>query len=189
MSPSGDELAGIVDMFGGLTRQELRQAVREVAFRADEAIDDEDLSAAIDAAVEDYRLVTCDPDAVGVDPDAIEGTADGDGSVGSGSGGGVLVAGPTAFPEVPDAGQDLPLIMDVDRRTVDRETVGRAVARRFRAETARAVENGDHDRAAALLDVSYDIETWAPVDLDDVRTRLDDALEGTPASDVGGTGQ
>lgn len=168
MCPSGDELAGVVDMFGGLTREQLRQAVQEVAFRAGDDVDDAEVSAAIADAIEEYRLVACDPE----DVDASTGGEE------------LLVAGPTAFPAVPEGGQDLPLIMDVERREIDRETLGRAVQRRFRAETARAVEAGDHERAETLLDVSYDVETWAPVDLTDVRARLDDALENRSDGEV-----
>jgi len=168
---SGDELAGVVDLFGALTREQLRQAVEEVAFRVGDERDDADVSAAIDEALEEYRLVACDPEEAGAPTGDEE----------------LLVAGPTAFPTIPEGGQDLPLIMDVERRSVDREAVGRAVQRRFRAETARAVEAGDLERAETLLDVSYDVETWAPVDLADVRTRLDDALEDRTdrASDEG----
>lgn len=163
MAARGDHLAGIVDMFGGLTREELRQAVREVAFRTgtDEPVAEEDLQTAIDEAIDAYRLVTVDPDVL-ADFDRNDT---------------LLVAGPTAFPEVPEGGQDLPLILDIDRRTVDRETIARAVHRRFRTETARALAAGDHRRATTLLDVSYDIESWAPIDLGDVRARLDDALD------------
>jgi len=168
MSPSGDELAGVVDMFGALTRDQLRQALEEVAFRRGDELDDGDVSAAIDDAIEEYRLVACDPEDAGA----------------STGGEKLLVAGPTAFPAVPEEGQDLPLIMDVGRREIDREAVGRAVQQRFRAETARAVEAGDLERAETLLDVSYDVETWAPVDLTDVRDRLDDALENRSDGEV-----
>lgn len=168
MSPTGDELAGVVDLFGALTRGELRSACEELAFRAGEDVDEAELDRAIDRAVEDYRLVACDAEAAVGDPDLEE----------------LLVAGPTAFPEVPDEGQDLPLIVDVERRDPDREAVARAVQRRFRAETARVVDDGEEARARTLLDVSYDVETWGGVDLGDVRNRLDDALapetEGEP---------
>jgi hypothetical protein len=185
MSPSGDELAGIVDLFGGLTREELRQAVAEAAFRAGEEVDASRLAAAIDAAVDEYRLVACDPDAA-TTPETAE-TPDED----------LLVAGPTAFPELPEAAEDLRIIMDVERRSVDRAAIADAVGRRFRAETSRAVETGDGESAATLLDVSYDVETWGPVDLSDARERLDETLatdenadaapdSGSTAGDGGG---
>lgn len=167
MPPSGDELAGIVDMFGALTRDQLHRAVREAAFRAGEDVEESAVDAAITSAVAEYRLVGYDPDGEGGDRDPDPATA-GEGEY--------LVVGPTAFPSPPEGATDLPHIMDVDREAPDREAAGEAVARRFRAETARAVERGDESRIERLLDVSYDIETWAPVEMTPLRERLDDAL-------------
>jgi hypothetical protein len=167
MPPSGDELAGIVDLFGALTREQLRRAVREAAFRAGEDVDDAAVDAAITSAVAEYRLV-------GYDPEGGDGEADADPA--SAGEDGLLVVGPTAFPEPPAGSEDLPHIMDVDRRDADRDAAGEAVARRFRAETARAVERGDEHRIERLLDVSYDLETWAPVEMGPLRDRLDEAL-------------
>lgn len=156
VTPTGDELAGVVDTFGGLTRAELREAVREAAFRAGEDVDEGALAAAVDDALEDYRLAAYEP-------------ADGDEEL--------LVAGPTSFPAMPEGGEDLPHIMDVERREVDRERAGEALLERFRKDAAITVDAGDTERAEWLLDVSYDVETWAPVDLGDVRDILDDALD------------
>ena len=157
MEFTGDELAGIVDLFGGLTRAELREAAGEAAFRAGEELDEDALAAAVEDAVESYRLVAYDP------PDE-----DGE----------WLVAGPTAFPTLPEGAEDLPHIVDVERRAVDRERAGEAVIERFRRDAAITVDAGDADRAAWLLDLSYDVETWAPVEMGEVRDRLDDATEG-----------
>jgi hypothetical protein len=44
-------------------------------------------------------------------------------------------------------------------------------------DAARAVNAEDADRIDHLLDVSYDLEVWAPVEVDDVQARLHDALE------------
>jgi len=160
VSFDGDELAGMVDPFGALTRGELRQAAAEVAFRRGETVDDA-LDAAIDDAVESYRLVVAPTAAVDADTDLDE----------------PLVVGPTAFPDAPEGSEDLPHILEVDRRTVDRAAVGRAVVERLRGEAARAVDRGDGERVRRLMDVSYDVEAWAPVDVGDVRERFDTALE------------
>ena len=160
----GDELAGTVDPFGALSRAELREAAREVAFRRGEDLDDAALAAAVDDAVAAYRLVVCPPEAVparGVGDDETD----------------LLAVGPTAFPEPPEGAEDLPHILDVDRRSVDRERLGRAVVERLRGQAARAVDRGEHERVRQLLDVSYDVEAWAPVDVSDVRERFDSALE------------
>lgn len=159
MTFDGDELAGMVDPFGALTRAELRQAATEVAFRRGEAVDEERVDAAIDDAIDAYRLVPAPAGAV--DADLTE----------------PLVVGPTAFPASPEGAEDLPHILDADRRSVDREAVGLATVERLRGEAARAVDRGDEARVRRLLDVSYDVEAWAPVDVSDVRERFDSALE------------
>jgi len=169
MHPSGDELAGVVDLFGALGRPQLRRAVEEAAFRAGREVDRDALDAAIDDAVESYRLVAYDPPGTDAEPHTETRTdSEIDGTL--------LAVGPTAFPTLPEAGEDLPHIMDVEPRDPKREALADAVTRRFRAETARAVDEGDRERIALLLDVSYDLETWGPVDLSEMRDRLDDVL-------------
>ena len=161
MSFDGDELAGMVDPFGALSRAELSEAAREVAFRRGDDLDDAALAAAVDGAVAAYRLVVCPPEAVRFDGDGTD----------------LLAVGPTAFPEPPEGAEDLPHILGVDRRSVDRERLGRAVVERLRGQAARAVDRGEHEQVRQLLDVSYDVEAWAPVDVSDVRERFDSALE------------
>jgi len=150
---TGDELAGVVDLFGALTRDELEDALGELAFKRGAGVDDDAVDAAVDAAIDDYYLV-----AVGdTEP--------------------LLSAGPAAFPVLPDGAEDLPHILDVPDRDVDRSAMVEAVERRLRADAARAVDEDDDDRIERLLDVSYDLETWGSVDVSDVRSRLDAALE------------
>ncbi|PSP86206.1 hypothetical protein BRC83_01600 [Halobacteriales archaeon QS_1_68_17] len=156
MDLSGDDLAGVVDLFGALTRAELREAVGELAFKRGDEVDPEAVDAAVEEAVAAYRLVS-------VDPAAIEnGGATGD----------LLAVGPAAFPSLPEGGADLPHIMDVPDRSVDREALASAVAGRFRDEAADALAAGDEGRIAALADVSYDIEAWASVDVAETRAEL-----------------
>lgn len=137
-----DEVAGVVDLFGALTRAELETALAELAFKHDEKTPDASI---IDAVVESYHLVGYD---------------------------GVLAVGPTAFPALPDGGNDLPYIMDVEPRCVDRDRLGEAVEERFRGEAARAVATKDDEAIMRLLDMSYDLETWGPVELAKTRERL-----------------
>ena len=151
----GDELAGIVDLFGGLTRAELEDALDELAFKrgdelGDEATDGDSDADGVDAALRDYYLV-----AVDYDGDALGGES-------------LLAPGPVAFPELPEYGTDLPHILDVERRNVDREELAAAVQEHLESEA----KDADGDRAEYLLDVTYDAEAWAPLDLDDVRDDL-----------------
>jgi len=146
-APSPDDLAGVVDLFGGLTRAELERALAELAFkRGVESPGD----GVVDGAVASYHLVEHDD---------------------------LLVVGPAAFPALPDGAEDLPHILDVDARTVDRDSVAATVEERFRADTARALTDGNRGAVDRLLDISYDLETWGPVDVADVRRRLDDARD------------
>jgi len=155
MDVTGDELAGVVELFGGLTRAELAQGLAELAFKQGEEYDPEAFEAVIDEAVAGYHLISLEPGDV-EDTDAP-----------------VLVAGPAAFPELPEGARDLVHILDVEERGIDRETAGRRAAERFRADAAQALDAGDDDRIATLIDVSYELETWGGVDLADVRDRLD----------------
>lgn len=165
MNATADELAGVVDLFGGLTRAELERALSEAAFRADGGdVDSDALEAGIDGALESFALVAYEPlerpTPDGTEPDEP-----------------LLVAGPTAFPTVPDGAEDVPHILDVEPRRPDREALGETVRGEFVAAADAAVDDGDDGRIETLLDVSYDIETWAPVDLADERARLEAALE------------
>ncbi|WP_049901272.1 DUF7109 family protein [Halococcus agarilyticus] len=168
MEFSHDELAGVVDLFGALTRPELLQACDELAFKRGTEFEPE---GAFDDAITAYRLVAIDPmDLAGTQS---EPTADEP----------LLAVGPTAFPTLPDRAEDLPHILDIEPREVDRAALGAVAEERFRADAARAVADDDHARISQLLDVSYDLEAWAPVELGGVRDRLDDATMETDAAD------
>ncbi|MFB6171653.1 MAG: hypothetical protein ABEJ23_03910 [Haloarculaceae archaeon] len=148
MEVTQDELAGVVDLFGGLTRVELADALDELAFKraSDPPGDDVVADAVRTYALVEYDRAACEP---------------------------LLVAGPAAFPSLPDGAADLPHILDVPEREIDREALAAHVESRFRADAARAVADGDDERIAHLLDVSYDLETWGSVDLAGARDRLD----------------
>ena len=167
MADTRDELAGVVDLFGGLTRDELERALVELAFKQGKDVDREAFAATIERTVEDYYLAEAeyetDDDATGGESDDESGT--------------VLVAGPAAFPTVPENGTDLPHIMDVPDRDIDREGLGESVAERLHEEARIVAAAGDAERAQDLLDVSYDLEAWAPVAADEVRETLDRAFE------------
>ncbi len=162
MDVGADELAGVVDLFGALTRGELERALAELAFKREGEFDPDEFGDTIDAALDSYHLVTVDDEAVS--------SVDGSDSE-------WVVVGPVAYPELPDDAADLPHIMDASEREVDRPAAGRAAERRFRADAAAAVEAKDDVRIAELLDVSYELEAWAPVDLDAARSRLDTASQ------------
>ena len=164
-----DDLAGVVDLFGWLTRAELTRALSELAFKRRTEVDDDAIAAAIDVAVAEYALVPAPPEALdeaggeaavadpddGVDADEV-----------------ALAVGPAAFPSLPEGASDLPHILDVPERGVDREALSAAVLARLSEDAVAVIRDGDADRLAVLADVTYDIEAWAPVDAGDVRERI-----------------
>jgi hypothetical protein len=167
----GDELAGIVDLFGGLTRSELEDALDELAFkRGDERAAEQGEA----ANGREGREATRERAADNGDPNDVDTALRGyylvavDGSENDRSDP-LLAPGPVAFPELPEYGADLPHILDVERRDVNREELAAAVRECLESEAGDA----DGDRAEYLLDVTYDAEAWAPLELDDVRERLD----------------
>jgi hypothetical protein len=166
MDISGDELAGIVDLFGALTPADLRRACVELAFKRGEDRDPADFDGAIEVATETYHLLSVPVDEA-VDGDTATAGED------------LLVPGPAAFPELPEGAADLVHILDAEERSVERDRAATAAERRFRAEAAAAVEAGDREAIRRLLDVSYELETWGGVDLGATRGRLDDALDGS----------
>lgn len=149
MELSGDELAGVVELLGGLTRAELDSAVEELAFKRGTEYDPEAVATAVDEALEAYHLV-----AVGSDP-------------------AVFVPGPAAFPSMPEGADDLPHIMEVPERSVDDEDAVAAARAKLEADAMAAADAGDERRAARLVDVSYDLEAWGSVDAADLRDVLD----------------
>lgn len=160
----GDELAGVASQFGALSRAELRRAVEELAFKRGEEPGPERVDDAIDRALADLRLVAVEREGSGADgePD-------------------LLAPGPTAFPRLPAGAEDLPHILDAAERSVPEGALADAAERRLRAAAATAVADGDRERMAALLDATYDLESWAPeADVASVRERLDAALGDAP---------
>jgi hypothetical protein len=82
------------------------------------------------------------------------------------------VPGPVAFPALPAGAGDLPHILNIPDRGVDRAAAGEAAAERLLAEAATAVDAGNTGRITELIDVSYELEAWANVDVTPARDRL-----------------
>jgi len=146
---SPDELAGVADLFGGLTRTELRRAVENVAARRGTPFDPSTVDDAVASARREYYLL------------AVE---HGDETV--------LTPGPAALPALPEHGADLPHMMDVEERDIDADDLAEASRERLETDADAAIEAGDRDRARALLDICYDAEAWRSVDVEHVRERL-----------------
>jgi len=160
MDGTADELAGVVDLFGGLTRGELERALTEIAFRADgQSVDDTAMDGAIDEAIDSYALIRYDAPTVTDVEDPL------------------LVSGPTAFPRTPDHAEDVPHILGIEPRRLDRTALGAAVKARYEHDVDRALESPDELDPDHLIDIGYDIDAWAPVDTSAERRRLAQAIE------------
>jgi len=151
-----DELAGVVDLFEALTRGELEQALVELAYRQGEDVRDGAVAAAVEEATREYYLVPLPADLITGEVDTER----------------ALAVGPVAFPMLPPDGEDLPHILDVPMRSVDRAAASETVAERLREDAEAAIDAGDAERAATLADVTYDLEAWGSVDLTETRERL-----------------
>jgi hypothetical protein len=232
---SGDELAGVVDLFGALTPDELTTAVDELAFKRGQEATDEAVMTAIETATARFVLVeiggeavhsvnsgspTSHPDPtsgsaddgttsvakggnrpetgadVGVDSAEIgsaESAADTDCSHGTEPGSnsaletvGVdhtdtdtqgetyLAVGPGAFPVFPDGAADLPHILSVPAREVNRDHAAVTVESRLTTAADVAIASDDDVRVETLLNVCFDLETWADVDVTGIRDQLED---------------
>ncbi|WP_224447514.1 DUF7109 family protein [Haloprofundus salilacus] len=166
MSRTYDELAGVVDLFGALTHAELAAALDELAYKQGSETDVEALSEAVDAAIEEYYLVeyvaTADDRSVETsDPGRRAGEEET-----------FVTVGPAAFPSIPTNAEDLPHILDVPRREVDRTALGEQVRERLAAEVEAAAEDDDEERLERLYDVTYDLDAWASVETDAIREQL-----------------
>lgn len=149
MSVTPDELAGIVGLFGALTREEIAEACSEVWFkRTGSDLSEDVVEETIEAALERYQLVTAETEQ-----------------------GRVLIPGPAAFPTVPPTAEDLPHILSVRERSVPRDSI----AERILAEALEELETGpDAGRREELRQLAYDLETWAAVDAAPLRDRIDE---------------
>ncbi len=153
MEPDPDELAGVADLFGGLSRAELSTAFEHLAARAGTSFDEDSLLALIDEAVTDYFLVALEHD-----------------------GATVLAPGPRALPSLPERGEDLPHMMEIEQRQIDSLTVAKATEQRIRTDAAQAIAADDAERAELLIDACYEVEAWGAVDTSDIRSELDALL-------------
>ncbi|WP_241686171.1 DUF7109 family protein [Halorubrum amylolyticum] len=174
-----DDLAGVVDLFEWLTREELSEALSELAFKQRAEVDGEAIAAAIDVAVAEYALVPAPPAALSeAGGDGGRATEPADPADGADADAVALAVGPAAFPSLPADAEDLPHILDVPERDVDRQALSEAVVERLSADAVAAIEAGDAERLEVLADVTYDIEAWAPVDAGDIRERIVAELDG-----------
>lgn len=150
MDFSPDDLAGITDLFDGLTESELKRALEDLAARTGREFDATQCATLIQNAIADYYLVSVPTDS-----------------------GDVLVPGPVSLPSLPEHGDDLPHILDIEDRQIDQETIALAIEKRLRGDAARAINEEDERRANDILDICYETEAWGLIDTTEIRESLD----------------
>ncbi len=147
-----DEVAGVVDLFGALTPKETANALSELSYRRGE----DPPTNVTDDAIESFKLIELEAD-----------------------GRRLIVPGPAAFPVLPEGGEDLPHILEVENRSIDHDVIEQAVSKRFRSAVESVITAGDRERANDLIEISYDIEAWGGPDLSSARPRLEDVTDDT----------
>jgi hypothetical protein len=161
---SPDELAYVLELFGALAESEFERAVRVAAFRVGRDVDADALAERVTAAADSFHVVRVAPDAVPLVVPALDGDE------------AAYVPGPRAWPTEPDGAEDLPHILDLDERAVDRDALATQVRKQLRSTVERAAARGDADRLHDVVDVTYDVEAWADADLQDTRGLADGGL-------------
>ncbi|HII51652.1 MAG TPA: hypothetical protein HA321_01915, partial [Halobacteriales archaeon] len=80
--------------------------------------------------------------------------------------------------ELPEGGEDLPHLILVGEREINREELEKGVAERLGKEVEIAIFEKDRNQIESLLDVCYDLEMWAGVDVDGIRKKLERIIDG-----------
>ena len=184
-----DDLAGVVDLFGSVTRAELSRALSELAFKRRTELNEAAIRTAIDVGIAEYAIVPAPQMAVSVASkpgDRDGGSLDSDGGApghdddfgGPSREPTFLAVGPAAFPQLPEGAEDLPHILDIPDREIDREALSESVLDQLSTDAVEAIADGDTSRLETLADVTYDIEAWAPVDAGPIRERILAEIDG-----------
>lgn len=149
---TNDDIAGIAEMFGVISRKQLEQALIELSYRQGEELSETAAENAVQEALSSFALV-----AISHQPQE-------------------LTAGPAAYPTLPVGANDLPHMLEQDRQKPDPAVVREAANQRYREAVDEAIEASDTETLQDLLQLSYDIEAWAEITVDDVRSRIQDEL-------------
>lgn len=140
-SISNDELAGIVGMFGALTRSELKRAVTELTFKqTGERPGDQQIATMIKDALETWHLVTYET---------------GESRF--------LLPGPAAFPTLPPLAEDLHMMLEIEARDIERTEIAEMLLDDLENAHAEGISMD------TLTQLSYDIEAWADIDASSLR--------------------
>ena len=189
-----DELAGIIDVVGAATIEEICLIVQELAeIRRLEAVSSDYVDQLCESALGEHLIETISSEEVtGVDVSG--GISGGTGGVKGGCTGACMasnevyyISGPNAFPDIPFELSEIFDILELSKREVDMGKVAKSISSRLKQRTKKfndkidsffdeSVSDGDIIRLekyySDLLNLYYDYDFWLPGEMLDVKDRI-----------------
>lgn len=185
-----DELAGIIDVVGAATIEEIHLIVQELAeIRRLEAVSSDYVKRLCESALGEHLIETISSEEVtGVD------VSGGTGGVKGGCTGACIasnevyyISGPNAFPDIPFELSEIFDILELSKREVDMGKVAKSISSRLKQRTKKfndkidsffdeSASDGDIRRLekcySDLLNLYYDYDFWLPGEMLDVKDRI-----------------
>ncbi len=157
-----DELAGIIDVLGAATIEDIRLIVQELAeIRRLEEVSPADVEQLCESALGEHLIETVSSEEVeGADSDEI-----------------YYIPGPNAFPDIPYELSEIIDILELSKREVDMSKVAKSFSSRLKQRAKRLNEKIDsfsgesantaditrlEKRYSDLLNLYYDFDFWLP---------------------------
>ena len=189
-----DELAGIIDVVGAATIEEICLIVQELAeIRRLEAVSSDYVDQLCESALGEHLIETISSEEVtGVDVSG--GISGGTGGVKGGCTGACMasnevyyISGPNAFPDIPFELSEIFDILELSKREVDMGKVAKSISSRLKQRTKKfndkidsffdeSASDGDIIRLekyySDLLNLYYDYDFWLPGEMLDVKDRI-----------------
>lgn len=167
-----DELAGIIDVLGAATIDEIRLIVQELAeIRRLEVVDSGDFEQLCESALGEHLIET-------VSSEEVEG---------AGSDETYYIPGPNAFPDIPYELSEIIDILELSKREVDMSKVAKSFSSRLKQRAKRLNEKIDsfsgesanaadisklEKRYSDLLNLYYDFDFWLPGGISDIEDKI-----------------
>ena len=167
-----DELAGISDVLGAATIEEIHLIVQELAeIRRFEAVSPADVEQLCESALGEHLIETVSSEEVD------------DG----GSDEAYYISGPNAFPDIPYELSEIIDILELSKREVDMSKVAKSFSSRLKQRARRLNESIDslseesasdddfarlEKRYSDLLNLYYDYDFWLPGGMSDIEDKI-----------------
>ena len=167
-----DELAGIIDVLGAATVEEIHLIVQELAeIRRLDAVDPADIEQLYESALDEHLIEI-------VSSEEVEG-ADSDEAY--------YISGPNAFPDIPFELSEIIDILELSKREVNMNKVAKSFSSRLKQRAKRLNEKIDsfsgettnvadisklEKRYSDLLNLYYDFDFWLPGGMSDIENKI-----------------